>query len=119
MTVVRTLIDLTLVTISNNLSGLVHMGIFLCEGDAAVANIFPEPGQTADDPGWLWQMARRTFGTVNLNDSSQWTRIVYDIRAMRKWPGEDYELELVVDNDAASGSAFNVDGMVKVLLLRA
>ena len=119
LTVTRTIIRLSVQAVTQDTSGLFHCGIYLVENDAAAALAFAEAQDPADDAGWMYRLMAHVWGqSGNVANSINFSRINEDIRAMRKYPGEDYTNILLVTNTSAGGS-INVDGMVRTLYKRA
>ena len=118
VTLTRTLIDLTVVTVAAGTGGVMSMGIYLVEDDAAAAGAFAEPEVQTDEVSWLWRLMRRPLFTSDPNDYSQAARLVYDIRGQRKYPGIDYTLWLVITT-GTSTTSHNVDGGIRCLYKRA
>ena len=118
LTVTRTIIRLAVGGQTINTSGLFHLGIYLAENDAAAALAFPEVQDTLDDAGWLIRLPFQKWGTGgNTNDFQNFLQVREDIRAMRKYPGEDYTNIILLTNTSASGT-INVDGVVRTLYKR-
>ncbi len=118
LTAIRVIIRLSvrsgLVATSGNFSG----GIYIVENDALSAGAFADPADSVDDAGWLWRLSRQTYANDSINDYSQFLQIREDLRAMRKYPGEDYTLIMVIQNRDAD-AIMNVDGIVRTLFKRA
>ncbi len=114
-TLVRTLIDLE-VTLQAAGTGLVlHSGIYLAESDSIAAGAVSDPDDTDEEPGWVWRNVAPVFTSVT-SDRAQTTRLQFDIKARRRFPGEDYSLILVMNTSAGSGSV-NIDGLVRTLIM--
>ena len=115
-TVVRMLLDITLqpVTIDVNLRS--YMGIYMAELDAFNASNFPEVAVDDEQPGWMYRMMRnvRTHDVDQLPANSH---IEVDVRAKRRFVGEDTLLTLVLERDAAVGGVL-FTGMVRTLVMR-
>ena len=118
LTATRLIIKYTGQAVTVNTSGLLHCGIYLVEDDAAAALAFAEVNDEGDDAGWMWRSMANVWASSNINDSSQFLQFREDLRAQRKYPGEDYTLMLLLTTDSATGS-INVDGMVRTLYKRA
>ncbi len=119
LTAVRVIIRLSVQAAVASTSGLVSMGIYVVEGDALSAGALAEPQDSVDDAGWMFRLARQIWSSgADSQDASQFMRIREDIRSMRKYPGEDYQLTLTVVNHEAAGS-MNMDGIVRTLFKRA
>ena len=119
LTATRMIIDLTAVALTAGSGSLLAGGVYIIENDALSATVFAEPQDSIDDAGWMWRVARRPVFTSVVNDSSQVTRLVYDIRSQRKYPGEDYTLVMVLVNLSGGATSMNIDGIVRTLLKRA
>ena len=118
LTVTRILLDLWCQAVTVNTSGLLSFGIYVVENDALSAGAVAEPQDSVDDAGWMFRLARQAWGSSNLFDHAQALHVVADLRAQRKYPGEDYTLLGQWVNHEASGSV-NVDGIVRTLYKRA
>ena len=122
LTAVRIIMRLSVQAVTASTSGLVSMGIYLVEGDAAAAAVFAEPQDTSDDAGWMYRNARQLWARDNGAVSTNGNGVIWfreDLHAMRKYPGEDYTLRLIVNNHNAAGAVINVDGMVRTLFKKA
>ena len=119
LTAIRMIVRLAVKAVTIGTSGKVSFGVYLIENDALSASVLAEPQDSVDDAGWMWRLAHQDWGAASsVFDASQWFRVHEDLHAMRKYPGEDYTLVLVVGNHDATGS-INVDGMVRTLYKRA
>ncbi len=115
MTVVRTLLDFGAVPVTLGVGSLVSMGIYMCEDDAFNAGVLADPETEADQAGWLWRTIGQSVFAQNFNTFDQQLRIKEDLRGMRKYPGDDYTLCLVLQVEAGGASAINFDGSVRTL----
>ena len=119
MTLTRLLIDITVVPISIGTGTLYHAGIYLCEDDAFGAGAIADAGQVGDDAGWIWRVLGVPVYLSVANDYVQRLRWQADIRAQRKYPGEDYTIILTQENDSSGLTNINTDGFVRALFKRA
>ncbi len=119
LTLVRTIIEMSYIAVTAGTGSSVHAGIYLVEDDALSAGAFAEPGDSGDDAGWVWRLMNKPVYTSVSNDSSQQTLIKADIRAMRKYPGEDYSMAMIIEVPAGGNSTINTNGMVRMLFKRA
>ena len=117
MTIVRIIIDLTTLLVTAGTGGLLSYGIALVSNEAAAAIAYPDADDEDDmGRGWLWR-ARRVVSASNLNDVSMNSRLVYDIRAKRRFSSEDDGLYFIMDAGTLS-SDVNTDGLIRVLALK-
>jgi len=92
----------------------VFAGIVLVNEDAVAGALFPDPSVDGDQPGWMW----KGFDTVmvsNTGDSSQFSRLHFDIRSQRKMRHTD-DLILVVDNSSVSAGGIVFDFLTRTLV---
>ena len=116
LTVVRTIIDLTVQPQGTGTGGTLSAGIAMYHGDAVAAGATPDPEDPNEQGGYLWRWAGSAYVSV-LNDRSQATKLVYDIKAKRKFPSEDHELIFIFNQDVGAFT-HNVDGLIRVLCLK-
>ena len=113
-TIVRTLVDLWVMPTATGTGGTGGMGLAMINSEAAAASAFPDMDSPDDQIGFLWRTFFPFF-TSDANDFAQAVRFKEDLRGMRKYPAEDFELTLIMDN-ATGTTAFNVDGQVRFLV---
>ena len=116
MTLVRTILDLTFAMTAAGAGGNIVVGIAMVERDAAAAGAFPDPITMGDQPGWLFRTQVSVFSS-STNDRSQAVPLFRDLKGRRKFPGEDQTLNLIFDPGTLT-SAVNVDGLVRLLMMR-
>ncbi len=116
MTVTRLIMSLWMIQLTAGTGSTYAGGIYVVEDDAFAAAAMADPGEVGDDAGWLWRVMQVPVVTSVVNDSTQFTRFAVDLRAQRKFPGEDYTLVLVQQN--TGGPTFNLDGYVRTLCKR-
>ena len=118
LTVVRNIIHLVCALAGVSTGGRVSFGLVLVEVVAVAASAFPNPEVEGQQPGWLW----RHVDTVSqgiANVRSEFTVIDADIKAKRRYPGEDYRLMLLMAASTTGGGvSVNVDGQVRTLFLK-
>ena len=115
VTVIRTLLDFAGLALAAGTGSLVSCGIYMCEDDAFNAGVLADPETEADQAGWLWRTIGQGVHTASVNDSTQERRWKEDLRGMRKYPGDDYTLCLVLQVEAGGFSTINFDGSVRTL----
>jgi len=100
-------------TTNNNI--MWSAGIVLVRGDAAAAAVVPDPW--VDGAPWLWETASwlRT-GDVQSPGFAGSERLMIDIKAQRKLPGDDDSLLLIITNNAASGGSLEFQTALKFLI---
>ncbi len=118
VTVTRILLEIDVVAVTAGTGGIFSAGIAIVQDDASAALSFPDPDSVGDDPGWLWRVARQGVFNNDPNDFSQARHYKLDLRAQRKYVGEDYSLMLIGMNLAGVASSLNVDGSLRVLYKR-
>ena len=117
MTLVRTIIDLTCLLSAVGTGGLVHMGIFELQSDAAGALALPDVNDS-DEAGWIWRVGPRVISATNLNDVSMNSRFIADLRGQRKLTSEDHGLHFIF-NAGTLTSDVNTDGLIRLLFKKA
>ena len=113
-TITRVLVSLIVFPSAVNLSSRVHMGIVLIEQDAVSAGAFPDVDQMDDQPGWMWRHMM-SVRTENVSVRRSYQLVQADIRAQRKYIGEDYQLRLIIDENGGVVEG-NCDGLIRVLV---
>ena len=116
-TVVRIILDLMAFALTAGTGTVLSVAIAMIEQDASVAGAIPDPEDDDEQPGWLYRTARPVVTSV-LNDSSQATRVAVDLHSKRKYRGEDFALQMILENHAGGLSSVNVDGVTRVLMLK-
>ena len=117
-TVTRIILDFSLGQTSRGFDAAAHssMGIYVVESDAAAAGAFSDVEDGNEQPGWLWR-TRRRFDVPSGEGKPPWMWVKEDIKAQRKFLGEDFQLTLMLNNNGVS--TLDVDGIVRVLIKRA
>ena len=110
------LIDLELNLSVAGTGGFVNMGICMIDEDAAAAGALPDANSDNEQPGWMWRTTQTVFTAV-VNDRASATLVKADIRAMRKFAGDNVQLRWIANN-SASGNPINVNGIIRVLLMK-
>ena len=118
LTVVRLIIDVTAVLATAGPGGRLSLGIFVGETEAIAASAVPNPSDVGEDPGWLWRTVGQGVFSSLANDMAQVRRFNIDLKARRRYRGEDTNLTLVMDF-STSNESVNVDGVIRQLLMRA
>ena len=118
MTLTRLLMDLTIVAVTAGTGSIYAGGIFMAEGDAFAAAALPDPQEVGDDAGWVWRVAGIPVFNNDPNDRAQALRYVLDLRAQRKFIGEDYVL-VIRNHNEGGASALNMNGFIRCLFKRA
>ena len=116
LTVVRQIVDLTVSALTAGTGGRFFSAMMVMESDAFAAGAAPDLEVQGEDPGFLWRRVDTVFTDV-LNVRANSTLIRLDNRGMRKLPGEDVVLVLVL-RQLASGISMNVDGLIRTLWMR-
>ncbi len=114
MTLVRTLIKIEYRPTVVDLSVQLSSGICIITGDALAAPTLPDPADGDEQPGWIWRDS-----LVVISDSLSIPRqsINLDIRAKRKFLGEDLRLVLIQEAGSASTNV-NLAGIVRCLMMK-
>ena len=115
VTLVRLILELVCVAITAGAGSRLHAGITIVTQDAFAALAIPEPGDSGDEVSWLWRQIGKPVFTSVVNDSSQSVTVSRDLKSKRRYPGEDYNLTLVMD--AVGASSVNVDGLIRLYYL--
>jgi len=115
MTVVRTLVDFGALAVTPGTGSVVSMGIYMCEDDAFLAGVLADPETEADQAGWMWRNSFQSVFIDGVTNPQGLFRFKEDLRGMRKYPGDDYTLCLVLQVEAGGASTINFDGMVRTL----
>ena len=119
ITLTRLIIELWLNCLTVGTGITYAAGIYVVEDDAFAAGAMAEPGDVADDAGWVWRVLQIPVFTAEVNDFSQVTHVgPLDLRAQRKLPGEDYSLVLIQQHTSGTAS-FNMNGYIRSLYKRA
>ncbi len=93
------------------------MGLAMINDDALGALALPDPGDAADQPGWLYR--DRIVVRGDRAEVAEAQTLFHDLRAARKFPGQESNLVLIIDNDAASGGSVSIEGLMRTLVLKA
>ena len=112
-TLIRTLLDLWVMPTTTGTGGTAGMGLAILHEEGIAASAVPDTDVSDDRGAWLWKVFFPFF-TSDLNDQAQAVRFKEDLRGMRKYPTEDHDLVLIMDN-ATGATSFNVDGLVRIL----
>ena len=115
-TLVRTLIDLYVMAVTAGTGGTCGLGISMVNLDGHAASALPEADSASDQPGWIWRTVVPVF-TDTVNAFANATHIKEDIKSRRKYAGDDMLIDLIIDNVTGSTS-FNVDGMIRLLIMK-
>ena len=115
MTIVRALVDLTLVLVAAGTGGNLAMGLLMVGTEALAALAVPDADQAADK-GWMWR-TQQVVSSSLANDRSQHVRIVQDLKSRRRFRSDDDEVILVFNAGTLSG-AINIDGTIRLLALK-
>ncbi len=118
MTLTRLLMNLTLTATTAGTGSRYAAGIYLAEEDAFAAGAVADPEQEGDDPGWVWRVFQIPIFSSDPNDYAQTRHFILDLRAQRKFPGEDTALILTQTNEGGV-STINSDGIIRCLYKRA
>ena len=113
MTVVRIIIDMLIIPQSINVLATTNLAIHMASADAFSALAVADADDQDEQPGWLWRTRRSTALSNITNLSSPAALIKEDLRAQRKFAGEDQLLILQIDNEA--GSTVLTRGIIRVL----
>ena len=112
-TIVRTIVDLTLAPLSASVTLRIAWGLVMMELDAFNAAIFPDPFVADDQPGWMLR-GERNLRTSNVDDVPNNAQLQIDLKAKRKFMGEDELYVLVLERGAETGTIV-VSGMIRIL----
>ena len=117
-TLVRSIIDITMGAVSAGTGTPCAIAMYMIDNEALAAGALADLFQDDDDPGYIWKINQIPVFTNDTNSGQAAVRYQRDIRAMRKFPGEDYSIVMVFET---SGGASNVnfDGFVRMLFKRA
>ncbi len=99
-----------------NIESVIDQGIVMSDLDAIVAGALPDPEVETEQPGWLWRSTRCIVAT-DVNDYSQQQPLEFNLHSMRKFSGNNDDLELIAVNSSLGGVFLN--GLVRVLVKRA
>ena len=119
MTLTRLLVNITITQVTSGTGGVYAAGIYLAEEDAFAAVAIPEPEVVGDDAGWVWRVLQVPVFASTTTDFAQARRFELDIRAQRKYIGEDYTMVLTQTLNAGAASSINLNGFVRALYKRA
>ncbi len=111
LTIVRTHATLRINSTDASLSAEMSFGLIMMDGDAVAASAYPDPLQ---DPEASWlHWARRVL--LPASDSQQ--HLELDIKAKRRFRGNDDNLMLILQNDDATQSFEFAFGFRLLLML--
>ena len=116
-TIVRIILDIVAVALTAGTGTVLSVAIAMIEQDASTAGAIPDPEDEDEQPGWLYRTASPVFTSV-VNDSTQAHRFFVDLKSRRKYAGEDYACQCILENHAAGMSAVNVDGISRMLVMK-
>ena len=116
-TLIRTIVNLSTVLTASGSGGKFSMGLVMVNDDANASLAFPDPGSAGDDAGWLWR-TERPIATSDSNDASQWIMTNLDLRGRRKFPGEEFDIHLLIAAGTLTAN-INTDGWIRMLFMRA
>ena len=88
----------------------------MAHGDGVAANAIADLETADEQAGYLWRWSGSCF-TSAVNDSTQQTVLREDLKSKRRFPTRDHELLLVL-TASVSSITVNVDGIVRVLVLK-
>ncbi len=92
-----------------------HYGISLVDLDAFNAATLPDANDATEQPGWLVRGSGNAT-TSALQDHSQYVSIIHDLKAKRKFAGNNFALVFMINN--AGASDLQIDGMLRIHTLR-
>ena len=115
-TLVRTLVQLYCAAVTVGTGSVLSLGIAMLNEDAAAAGSIPEADSDTDKPGWVFRTVVPVF-TDTANRFANLTVIKEDLRSRRRFQGSSDQIELILDNFAGS-SAINVDGLIRLLIMK-
>ncbi len=114
MTLIRTLVDLKFTPTTADTATRLSVGFFFIEADALAAPALPDPATADEQPGWFYRWAH----VCNIDSTSvSRDRAVADIKAMRKFRAEDYDIVMVAETGA--GAPIAVSGLIRLLVKKA
>ncbi len=93
LTVLRIFMTLRMNSTDANLSAEATFGLIMMDGDARSAGAFPDPVSDVDAPWMYWE--RRVL--LPPSDSQQ--HLMLDIKAKRRFRGNDDGVQVIIDND--------------------
>ena len=110
---VRCILKLTYFLVTAGTGGIISMGMTLLDQDAVNAVALPEADVMADQPGWFHR-ERVVVSSSDVNDRSQATQQLVDVKPKRKLQGANDVVGIIWDSGALSANV-NIDGMVRAL----
>ncbi len=116
MTIVRTIIRLAYELSSINTTAIMDLGLALISNDSRAAGSAPDADTADEQPGWWFRDRIVIVGSAEGSQDVLYPQVA-DIKARRKFPGEDMDPVLILDANA--GSAIQVRGIVRLLCLKA
>ncbi len=113
-TITRTLLDFSLRGDSVAQEVAVFWGLLVMNADAVSASAFPEADDMSDRPDWLARGRMQTI-QASLSDSSQWRRLMLDLRSQRVLRSEEDVYVLILDA-TTSGFQLNFSSFIRTLV---
>ena len=110
-TVTRVILDLVYDISGVGTIDSLGIGLVVLNTDAIAVSAFPDPEDTFDQPGWLWRTVHEVFQTDNPK-----FRQHLDLRAQRKFGGEESNLVLLMKN--AGVNTISIHGFARTLIRR-
>ena len=113
-TITRIIMQLTLQGLSTGLVGICDWGIVVLNGDAVIAQAFPDADVSSDRADWLAR-GQESVVTSVVSDGSQLVRVFRDLRAQRVIRSEEDELHFIMDQNT-SGMTVQYDLFSRILV---
>ena len=112
-TIIRCLVDMHVSSKTLNAKVLTAIGLTMLNDDGFAAGAVPDPGDSSDQPGWYW----RAQSVIRGNESNvlESQHIEKDLRAMRKFRGQEDQLVLIIE---PVGAAVDIDALFRTLILK-
>jgi len=89
------------------------MGLVMADQTAVLAGNIAQPDIANDQPGWAWRV-RLAVNTSDVDDASQFIPVKERIKAMRRFPGNEQDFLLVINNPSLA--TVTLQGLVRVLV---
>ena len=112
-TIVRTVLDLWLISTVLNARVEIVFGVVLINDDAFASSALPDPSDPSDQPGWMWRQKVIIAGDASNTDET--VHVHVDSPAKRKFPGEEHQQLLIIDSQTG---AFDVECWGRVLVMK-
>ena len=112
VSLLRTLLDLTFRATTLGTYPEAMGGIVMVKGDADAAGAVPDPGDVADQPGWVTRYHRKATDA----NAEPLIRLQQDIRTSRKYLGANDTLLIIHDNISAASGNIIITGLVRALI---